>query len=61
MSIGSITLDVIRKCLVVFKTFFQDLSGVTRENQEKALGYPAYRPRFEPDSSPIIGRSPFVR
>jgi len=37
MSTGSITLDVIRKCLVVFKTFFQDLSGVTKENQEKIL------------------------
>jgi len=55
------TLSVLRKCLVVFKTFFQDLSSVTEENQEKTLGYPVYRPRFEPDSSCIIGRSLFVR
>jgi hypothetical protein len=61
MSVGSMTLGVIQKCLVVFKTLFQDLSGVTEENQEETLGYLACRPRFELDYSRIIGRSLFVR
>jgi hypothetical protein len=38
MSVGPTMLDVIRKRLVIFKTFFHDLPGVTEDNQEETLG-----------------------